>query len=57
MSELSKADLEKMTEWMNTVQTTVFTEQVMKALKTNRGKPLKRIKENNKSVLLNQLDE
>lgn len=55
IGELSMEDFKKMTESYNTRQKQVFQEQLIKAMKTNRGKPISRIKEHNKSVLLNQL--
>lgn len=57
MGQLDLSDYEKMTKNYNTKQKQVFMEQLLKAMQTNRGKPIKRIKENNKSVLLNQIDD
>ena len=53
--ELTTEDLENMTAWYTSRQKQVFQEQLIRAMKTNRGKPISWIKENNKSVLLNQL--
>ena len=55
IGELSMEDFNNMTRSYNTRQKQVFQEQLIKAMKTNRGKPISRIKEHNKSVLLNQL--
>lgn len=55
IGELTMEDFEIMTRDYNTKQKQVFQEQLIKAMKTNRGKPISRIKEHNKSVLLNQL--
>lgn len=57
MWQLDKDDLEEMTKDYNTKQKQVFMDQLLKAMQTNRWKPIKRIKEHNKSVLLNQLDD
>ena len=55
MWQLTMEDFEKMTEKYNSRQKQVFQEQLIKAMKTNRWKPISWIKEHNKSVLLNQL--
>ena len=55
MWELTMEDYAKMTEKYNTRQKQVFQEQLIKAMKTNRWKPISWIKEHNKSILLNQL--
>lgn len=55
--ELDQKDLAEMTKDYNTKQRQVFMDQLLKAMQTNRWKPIKRIKEHNKSVLLNQLDD
>lgn len=55
IGELNMADYNAMTEGYNTRQKQVFQEQLIHAMKTNRGKPISRIKEHNKSVLLNEL--
>lgn len=57
MGQLDMADYNEMTKNYNTRQKQVFMDQLLKAMQTNRGKPIKRIKENNKSVLLNQIDD
>lgn len=57
MGQLDMADYNEMTKDYNTRQKQVFMDQLLKAMQTNRGKPIKRIKENNKSVLLNQIDD
>lgn len=46
-----------MTEGYTSRQKQVFMEQLLKSMQTNRGKPIKWIRENNKSVLLNQIDD
>ena len=55
MWQLTMEDFDKMTESYNTRQKQVFQEQLIKAMKTNRWKPISWIKEHNKSILLNQL--
>lgn len=55
IGELTMEDYDEMTRSYNTRQKQVFQEQLMKAMKTNRGKPISRIKEHNKSILLNEL--
>ena len=57
MWELDMKDLNEMTKNYNTKQKQVFMEQLMASMRTNRWKPIKWIKEHNKSVLLNQLDD
>lgn len=57
MGQLDMADYNEMTKDYNTRQKQVFMDQLLKAMQTNRGKPIKWIKENNKSVLLNQIDD
>ena len=56
IGEIDLEDYNVMTEWCNSKQKQLFMEQFLKALKTNRGKSLQWIKENNKSILLNQID-
>lgn len=56
MWELDMKDLSEMTERYNSRQKQVFMEQLMQAMRVNRGKSIKWIKEHNKSILLNQLD-
>jgi hypothetical protein len=56
IGEIDLEDYNAMTEWCNPKQKQLFMEQFLKALKTNRGKSLQWIKENNKSILLNQID-
>lgn len=48
---LSKEDIAIMTEWMDTIDRTLFLDQVKYTLETTFGKPIKRIVENNKSIL------
>ena len=48
---LSKEDIAIMTEWMDTLDKTLFMDQVKYCLETNWGKPIKRIIQNNKSIL------
>ena len=51
---LSKEDIVIMTEWMDTIDRTLFMDQVKYTLETTFGKPIKRIVENNKSILFNK---
>lgn len=51
---LSKEDIAIMTEWMDTLDKTLFLDQVKYTLETTFGKPIKRIVENNKSILFNK---
>lgn len=51
---LSKEDIAIMTEWMDTLDKTLFMDQVKYCLETNRWKPIKRIIQNNKSILFNK---
>jgi hypothetical protein len=51
---LSKEDIVIMTEWMDTIDKTLFMDQVKYTLETTFGKPIKRIVENNKSILFNK---
>lgn len=51
--ELSKEDIASMTEWFDTIDKTIFMDQVKYCLETNWGKPIKWIIQNNKSVLFN----
>lgn len=48
---LSKEDVAIMTEWMDTMDRTLFMDQVKYSLETTFGKPIKRIIQNNKSIL------
>ena len=48
---LSKEDIAIMTEWMDTMDRTLFLDQVKYSLETTFGKPIKRIIQNNKSIL------
>ena len=57
MWQLDMSDYNEMTKNYNTKQKQVFMDQLLKAMQTNRGKPIKRIREHNKSVLLNQIDD
>lgn len=51
---LSKEDIVIMTEGMDTIDKTLFMDQVKYTLETTYGKPIKRIVENNKSILFNK---
>lgn len=51
---LSKEDIVLMTEWMDTLDKTLFMDQVKYSLETTFGKPIKWIVENNKSILFNK---
>lgn len=48
---LSKEDIAIMTEWMDTIDKTLFMDQVKYSLETNWGKPIKWIVQNHKSIL------
>ena len=48
---LSREDIAIMTEWMDTLDKTLFLDQVKYSLETTYGKPIKRIVQNNKSIL------
>ena len=48
---LSKEDIAIMTEWMDTLDKTLFMDQVKYTLETTYGKPIKWIIQNNKSIL------
>ena len=48
---LSREDIAIMTEWMDTIDKTLFLDQVKYSLETTYGKPIKRIVQNNKSIL------
>ena len=52
--QLSKEDIVILTEWMDTIDKTLFMDQVKYTLETNRWKPIKWIIQNNKSVLFNK---
>lgn len=51
---LSKEDIAIMTEWMDTLDKTLFLDQVKYTLETAYGKPIKWIVQNNKSILFNK---
>ena len=51
LSLLSKEDIAIMTEWMDTLDKTLFMDQVKYTLETTYGKPIKWIVQNNKSIL------
>lgn len=51
---LSKEDIAIMTEWMDTIDKTLFMDQVKYCLETTWGKPIKWIIENNKSILFDK---
>jgi hypothetical protein len=48
---LSREDIAIMTEWMDTIDKTLFMDQVKYSLETTYGKPIKWIVQNNKSIL------
>lgn len=52
--ELSKDDIAYMTDGFDTIDRTMFMDQVKYCLETNWGKPIKRIIQNNKSVLFDK---
>lgn len=54
LSLLSKEDIAIMTEWFDTLDKTLFMDQVKHSLETTYGKPIKRIIQNNKSILFNK---
>ena len=54
--ELNREDLNNMTENYAPKYQQRMMQQVMKALRTNRWKPISWIKENHKSILLDELD-
>ena len=51
---LSKEDIAIMTELMDTLDKTLFLDQVKYSLETTYGKPIKWIVQNNKSILFNK---
>ena len=51
---LCKEDIAIMTEWMDTLDKTLFMDQVKYCLETTWGKPIKRIIQNNKSILFDK---
>jgi hypothetical protein len=51
---LSKEDIAIMTEGFDTLDKTLFMDQVKYSLETTYGKPIKRIIQNNKSILFNK---
>lgn len=48
---LSREDIAIMTEWMDSMDRTMFMDQVKYTLETTFGKPIKWIVQNNKSIL------
>lgn len=56
LGEMSMEDLNKISDGYPEKYQQLLMKQVMQALRTNRGKPLSRIKEHHKSILLDQLD-
>lgn len=48
---LTREDIAILTEWMDTIDKTLFMDQVKYCLETNRWKPMKWIVQNNKSLL------
>ena len=57
MGGFSKKDIKILTKDYNDLEKEVFYQQVMYHLETNFGRSLKWIKENNKSILLNEIDK
>ena len=55
--DFSKKDIKILTKDYNDMEKEVFYQQVMYRLETNFWKPLKRIKENWKSVLLKEIED
>lgn len=51
---LSREDIAIMTEWMDTIDRTLFLDQVKYCLETNWWKPMKWIIQNNKSILFSK---
>ena len=51
---LSKEDIAIMTEWMNTLDISLFMDEVKKCLEVNWWKPLKRVIQNHKSILFDK---
>ncbi len=51
---LSKEDIAIMTEGFDTLDKTLFMDQVKYSLETTYGKPIKRIIQNNKSILFHK---
>jgi hypothetical protein len=51
---LSKEDIAIMTEWFDTIDKTLFLDQVKYTLETTYGKPIKWIIQNNKSILFDK---
>jgi hypothetical protein len=56
IGEINKADFDRLSEGLPEHYQGLLMQQFMRALKTNRGKSIQRIRENHKSVLLDQLD-
>lgn len=52
--QLSKEDIAFMTDGMDNLDRTLFMDQVKYCLETNYGKPIKRIIQNNKSILFDK---
>lgn len=53
VDEITKQDVENLTEDMSTADKHLFIKQVVKAIETNYWKPIQRVKENNKCALFN----
>lgn len=51
---LSREDIAIMTEWFDTIDKTLFLDQVKYCLETTWWKPIKWIVQNNKSILFNK---
>lgn len=51
---LSKEDIGIMTDWMDTLDRTLFMDQVKYTLETTYGKPIKWIVQNKKSILFDK---
>lgn len=56
IAEITKKDINLLGKKYNDKEREVLIQQVMYYLETNFGKPLKRIKENNKCVLFQEID-
>ena len=56
IGEINKDDFNRLSEGLPEHYQGLLMQQFMRALKTNRGKSIQRIRENHKSVLLDQLD-
>lgn len=55
--DISREDIDKMSKWYNKHVKQLFLQQIVRVIKTQYGKPLQWIKDNRKSVLLNQIED